>query len=230
MNLSTQPFDLKKNQSSYSLVVFDWDGTLMNSTPDIAAAIQAACRDLELPVPDKAAASWVIGLSLEKALYALVPDLSETQRPLFIDRYRYHFLRRDPHLELFEGVKPMLDALREKNVVLAVATGKTRVGLDRTLQATGLKEYFEVTRCADETFGKPHPAMLQEIMHHVMAEPNQAVMVGDTSHDLDMAANAGVHGLGVSYGAHPLDILKKSPHQDVLHDVNSVKKWLIDRT
>ena len=213
----------------YRLIVFDWDGTLMNSTADIAYAIQAACRDLELPVPDTAAASWVIGLSLERALYSVVPDLTESQRPLFLDRYRYHFLRRDPHLELFDGVQNLLDTLRERSLTLAVATGKSRVGLDRTLTATGLKDYFAITRCADETFGKPHPAMLQEIMQHLYIEPHEVVMVGDTSHDLDMAANAGVHGLGVSYGAHTVEHLKKSPHQDILHSVAAVKSWLLER-
>lgn len=215
---------------NYRLVIFDWDGTLMNSTPDIARAIQAACRDLELPVPDAAAASWVIGLSLERALYSVVPNLTEAQRPLFIDRYRYHFLRRDPHIELFDGVRDMLDTLRDQSLTLAVATGKSRVGLDRTLAATGLKDYFAITRCADETFGKPHPAMVQEIMQHVCIEPQEVIMVGDTSHDLDMAANAQVHGLGVTYGAHPIEHLKKSPHQEILHDVASVKRWLLERT
>jgi phosphoglycolate phosphatase len=215
---------------AYRLVIFDWDGTLMNSTPDIARAIQAACRDLELPVPDTAAANWVIGLSLERALYSVVPDLTETQRPLFIDRYRYHFLRRDPHIELFDGVRDMLDTLRERSITLAVATGKSRVGLDRTLAATGLKDYFAVTRCADETFGKPHPAMVQEIMHHIDIDSHEVVMVGDTTHDLDMAANANIHGLGVTYGAHPIEHLRKSPHQDILHDVSSVNRWLLKRT
>jgi phosphoglycolate phosphatase len=215
---------------AYRLVIFDWDGTLMNSTPDIARAIQAACRDLELPVPDAAAANWVIGLSLERALYSVVPDLTEAQRPLFIDRYRYHFLRRDPHIELFDGVRSMLNDLRDRSLTLAVATGKSRVGLDRTLAATGLKDYFAITRCADETFGKPHPAMVQEIMRHVGIEPYEVIMVGDTTHDLDMAANAQVHGLGVTYGAHPIEHLRKSPHQEILHDVASVKRWLLERT
>jgi phosphoglycolate phosphatase len=213
----------------YRLVIFDWDGTLMNSTADIAHAIQAACRDLELPVPDTLAASWVIGLSLERALYSVVPDLAESQRPLFIDRYRYHFLRRDPHIELFDGVQNLLDTLRDRSLTLAVATGKSRVGLDRTLASTGLKDYFAMTRCADETFGKPHPAMVNEIMHHLCIEPHEVVMVGDTSHDLDMAANAGVHGLGVSYGAHTIEHLKKSPHQDILHSIAEVKSWLLER-
>jgi len=215
---------------AYRLVIFDRDGTLMNSTPDIARAIQAACRDLELPVPDAAAANWVIGLSLERALYSVVPDLTEAQRPLFIDRYRYHFLRRDPHIELFDGVRSMLNDLRDRSLTLAVATGKSRVGLDRTLAATGLKDYFAITRCADETFGKPHPAMVQEIMRHVGIEPHEVIMVGDTTHDLDMAANAQVHGLGVTYGAHPIEHLRKSPHQEILHDVASVKRWLLERT
>lgn len=216
--------------TQYDLVVFDWDGTLMDSTGDIAACIQAACQDLELPVPDTAAASWVIGLSLERALYTIVPDLTPEQRELFLQRYRYHYLRRDHTLRLFDGAKEMLEALLAKNVTLAVATGKSRVGLNRVLDAFALKGYFDVTRCADETHGKPHPAMLFEIMEHVMIDPQRVVMVGDTSHDLDMAANAGVHGVAVSYGAHPVEVLKKSAHQAVLHDVSAVRDWLLHRT
>lgn len=214
----------------YEVVVFDWDGTLMDSTGDIVRAMRLACEDLDFPVPDEREAAWVIGLSLEKALEHIVPNLTLEQRPVFLDRYRFHYLARDKELQLFDGVREMLDALRQKGVALAVATGKSRVGLNRALQATGLQSYFEVTRCADETFGKPHPEMLLQIMDELVAQPQDVVMVGDTSHDLNMAANAGVHGLAVSYGAHHASELGQHPHQGLAHNVTDVNEWLSVRT
>ncbi len=215
--------------SHYSVVIFDWDGTLMDSTHSIVAAIQGACRDLELRVPTAAEASWVIGLSLEPALRRAVPDLSKSMEPLFLERYRYHYLSRDTQLKLFEGVPEMLTDLKAAGATLAVATGKSRVGLNRALAATSLQKQFSATRTADETFGKPHPGMLLELMSELMVEPGEVVMVGDTSHDLNMANNAGVHGLGVSYGAHPHDELLACTPSGLVHDVPSLRKWLLDR-
>lgn len=214
---------------AYGLVVFDWDGTLMDSTHSIVAAIQAACRDLELPVPTAAQASWVIGLSLEGALRRAVPQLTPAMMPRFLERYRIHFLLRDPELRLFDGVEPLLEDLANRNVRLAVATGKSRVGLNRVLDATGLRRYFDATRCADETFGKPHPAMLNELMGELDADPEGVIMVGDTSHDMQMASNAGVHGLGVSYGAHPVKEILGCGPQAVVDDVPAMKEWLLAR-
>lgn len=216
--------------SKYELVVFDWDGTLMDSTRDITRAIQAACVDLSLPVPDDARASWVIGLSLDDALNHVVPDLRPHDRPHFLDRYRYHFLRKDGELALFDGVLEMLESLGERGIMLAVATGKSRVGLNRSLSATGLGSYFATTRCADETFSKPHPAMLHEIMDELGVVPDSVIMVGDTSHDLNMAANAQVHGLGVTYGAHSEQELRNHPHQGIVSDLAALHQWLEQRT
>jgi phosphoglycolate phosphatase len=214
---------------TYSLVVFDWDGTLMDSTHSIAVAIQGACRDLELPVPTAAQAAWVIGLSLDQALRKAVPQLTKSMEPLFLERYRYHYLGKDKQLQLFEGVLNMLESLEASGAILAVATGKSRVGLNRALAATSLQQRFASTRCADETFGKPHPGMLLELMDELMVPPEQVVMVGDTSHDLQMAANAGVHGVGVTYGAHPHEELKNHPHQGIVHDVPQLTTWLLER-
>jgi phosphoglycolate phosphatase len=213
----------------YSLVVFDWDGTLMDSTHSIVAAIQAACRDLGLAVPSAEQAGWVIGLSLESALLKAVPGLTQSQLPRFLERYRIHYLLRDPELRLFEGVTQLLDTLVQRNVRLAVATGKSRVGLDRVLAATGLRNRFDATRTADETFSKPHPAMLQEIMRELDMLPERVVMVGDTSHDLLMASNAGVHGVGVAYGAHAVDELHACAPQTVVHSVPELSDWLLAR-
>ncbi|MEI2417259.1 HAD-IA family hydrolase [Orrella sp. JC864] len=214
---------------SYSLVVFDWDGTLMDSTHSIVAAIQAACRDLDLPVPSASAASWVIGLSLESALRRAVPGLTAALMPRFLERYRIHYLTRDPELRLFEGIPGLLEDLAARNIRLAVATGKSRVGLNRVLAATGLGPRFETTRCADESFSKPHPAMLHEIMQELDVPPAQVLMIGDTSHDLQMAANAGVHALGVTYGAHEHKELLACAPQAIVHDVAGLREWLLPR-
>ena len=213
----------------YSLVVFDWDGTLMDSTHSIVAAIQAACRDLELPEPSASDASWVIGLSLESALRRAVPQLTASQLPLFLERYRIHYLTRDPQLRLFDGVRDLLRDLAAQGAKLAVATGKSRVGLNRALAATGLADVFDATRCADETFSKPHPAMLLEIMRELDVDPAGAVMVGDTSHDLHMARNAGIHGVGVTYGAHAREELASCGPQALVGSVRELDAWLSGR-
>ncbi|OZI23355.1 HAD family hydrolase [Bordetella genomosp. 9] len=213
----------------YSLVVFDWDGTLMDSTHSIVAAIQAACRDLELPVPSASQASWVIGLSLESALRRAVPDLTNAMMPRFLERYRVHYLLRDPELKLFDGVRELLAELASRDVRMAVATGKSRVGLNRALAASGLVEAFDATRCADETFSKPNPTMLYEIMDELGVQGEQVVMIGDTSHDLQMATNAKVHGVGVTYGAHLRDELEAQAPQAVIESVPGLREWLLPR-
>lgn len=214
---------------SYSLVVFDWDGTLMDSTHSIVAAIQAACRDLELPVPSASQASWVIGLSLESALRRAVPDLTNAMLPRFLERYRVHYLLRDPELKLFDGIRELLAELADRDIRMAVATGKSRVGLNRALAASGLVDAFDVTRCADETFSKPNPTMLYEIMDELGVQGEQVVMIGDTSHDLQMAANAKVHGVGVTYGAHLRDELEAQAPQAVIESVSDLREWLLAR-
>lgn len=214
----------------YKLVVFDWDGTLMDSTHSIVAAIQGACRDLDLPVPSASEASWVIGLSLESALRRAVPSLTQSMVPRFLERYRTHYLLRDPELRLFDGVAEMLAALGGTDTLLAVATGKSRVGLDRALAATAMRGVFAATRTADETFSKPHPAMLQELMQELDVAPENVVMIGDTSHDLRMATNAGVHGVGVAYGAHTVAELQSCAPQTVVNSVLELQQWLMPRS
>lgn len=216
--------------NQYQLVIFDWDGTLMDSTRDIVRAIQAASADLGLPVPDDTRASWVIGLSLPQALAHAVPDLTERDRARFLERYQYHYLTRDSKLTLFEGVNEMLTELGQRDVLLAVATGKSRAGLNRALEYSGLAPHFATTRCADETFGKPHPAMLHEILDVLDMPVGTAVMVGDTSHDLNMAANASMAGLGVTYGAHSEEELRSHPHTHLVSDLAALRNWLSERT
>lgn len=191
----------------FELLVFDWDGTLMDSAGAVVASIQESCRDLGLPVPERERASHIIGLGLKDALAYAVPELPPSDYGKLAERYRHHYLARDSDLELFPGMREMLAALKQQGYLLAVATGKSRAGLERVLEATQLKQYFDSSRCADETRSKPHPAMLQELMQELLIEPEATLMIGDTAHDLQMAVNAGVPALAVSYGAHPRDSL-----------------------
>ena len=186
----------------FELLVFDWDGTLMDSAGAIIASIQESCRDLGLPVPGREQASHVIGLGLKDALSYAVPELPASDYGKLAERYRHHYLARDPDIELFPGMREMLGELKQQGHLLAVATGKSRAGLDRVLEATQLKPYFVASRCADETHPKPHPAMLQELMAELVIGPDVTLMIGDTAHDLQMAVSAGVPALAVSYGAH----------------------------
>lgn len=212
------------------LLVFDWDGTLMDSTAHIAASIQAACSDVGLPIPPMNQASHVIGLGLHEALAKVVPDIRQDQVPLLVDRYRFHYLSADERLVLFSGVREMLVDFKERGHCLAVATGKSRVGLNRALHASGLQPLFDATRCADETHSKPHPAMLLELMDQLGVGAASTFMIGDTTHDLLMAANAGTRGVAVSYGAHEVEHLRTVPSAAMVHSVAELHSTLLKMT
>jgi phosphoglycolate phosphatase len=212
--------------SKYSLIVFDWDGTLMDSTAGIALAIQHAARDLGLPVPDRAQAHHVIGLGLEDALRAAVPALPKERYTDFVEAYRRHFLARQEEMVLFPGVRELLGELSARGLQLAVATGKSRRGLDHQLGVTGLRALFAASRCADETKPKPHPAMLLELMHELAFEKHELLMIGDTSHDLGMAQSAGVDAVAVGYGAHPLESLSAWKPRASVASVGELRQWL----
>ncbi|MCA1937057.1 MAG: HAD-IA family hydrolase [Dechloromonas sp.] len=211
----------------YELVVFDWDGTLLDSAGAIVKAIQAACRDLDLPVPDNARASHVIGLGLADAMRHAVPDLAPENYQAMVDRYRFHYLSGDHALTLFDGVPAMLARLHAAGHILAVATGKSRLGLERALDHSGLRPFFSASRCADECHSKPHPQMLEELMAEFGVASSATVMIGDTSHDLLMASNAGVDALAVTYGAHPHDHLLEHAPLACLHDIAELDAWLM---
>lgn len=213
-------------RQQFDLIVFDWDGTLMDSTAHIARSIQAACRDLGLPVPANEAARFVIGLGLRDALQIAAPSLDPTDYPRLAERYRYHYLVKDAQTELFAGVRELLAELSSLGYLLAVATGKSRVGLNRALAEARLTSAFDGTRCADETFSKPHPAMLQELTRELGQDLARTVMIGDTTHDLQMATNAGAAGLAVTYGAHPADALAKLEPRFIADDVAALADWL----
>ena len=210
----------------YELVVFDWDGTLLDSAGAIVRAIQSACRDLALPVPEDARARHVIGLGLVDAMRHAVPDLTPERYQEMVDRYRFHYLSGDHELTLFDGVPEMLERLRDAGHMLAVATGKSRVGLERALDHSGLRHLFLGSRCADECHSKPHPQMLEELMAEFAVANTATVMIGDTSHDLLMASNAGVDGLAVTYGAHPHDHLLEHKPVACLQTVAELDQWL----
>ncbi|MDY0072182.1 MAG: HAD-IA family hydrolase [Thauera sp.] len=217
------------NQSAanFDLIVFDWDGTLYDSAAAIARTIQLSCADLGLPVPSDEAARYVIGLGLEDALRHAAPALAEKDYPLIIERYRVNFLARDFELELFAGVNELIPRLAGRGQLLGVATGKSRQGLERALEFTGLGAHFIATRCADECFSKPHPAMLEELMDELGCAPERTLMVGDTTHDLQMAKNAGVSSLAVAFGAHPQLALEAEAPLACVETPAQMVQWLL---
>ena len=192
----------------YEMIVWDWDGTLMDSTPTIVDCIQKSCADLSLPVPADELASHVIGLGLQDALRIAVPQLTPTQYPQMLERFRYYYLAKDHELNLFNGIRELLAQLKARGHYLAVATGKPRAGLNRSLKFHELEDMFVDSRTADETRSKPHPQMLHELSESLMIPVGKMLMIGDTSHDLLMASNAGVDAVAVTYGAHPAQSLK----------------------
>ena len=187
----------------YEMIVWDWDGTIMNSTPTIVDCMQKACADLDLQIPNDALASHVIGLGLNESIKIILPDLDPGDYPIVLERFRYYYLSQDHELILFHGIRELLRELKTKGHLLAVATGKPRHGLDRTLLHHRLENFFHDTKTADQTRAKPHPQMLLELIERWKTPAHKVLMIGDTSHDLKMAKNAGVDAIAVSYGAHP---------------------------
>lgn len=211
----------------YELLIFDWDGTLMDSAAAIAEALQQSCADLGLPVPPTREARYVIGLGLTDAMRHILPDLPESEYPKVVDRYRLHFLRRDGGTTLFDGARELIEALHAQGYLLAVATGKSRRGLDRALQDTGLGSHFHVTRCADEGFAKPHPGMLTAILDDLATPAGKALMIGDTTHDLTMAAAAGVDAVAITHGAHEPEALAACKPRRIVDGLPELREWLL---
>ncbi len=212
----------------FDLIAFDWDGTLFDSTAIITWCIQAAVRDVGGTVPSDQAASYVIGMGLMQALAHAAPDVPQEKYPELGARYRHHYLARQDDISLFDGVLPLLAELRQRSHHLAVATGKSRAGLDLALRTVQLQGLFDASRTADETAGKPHPRMLQELMREFGLEPQRVLMVGDTTHDLQMARNAGCASVAVSYGAHPVDGFAAWDPLFVAHSVAQLRDWLME--
>lgn len=212
---------------NFDLLVFDWDGTLMDSAAAITASLQAACRDLELPVPNEERARYVIGLGLNDAMAHILPGLDPARYPEVVARYRVHFLERDSDTALFPGAAPVVVALHGAGFLLAVATGKSRRGLERALAATELERYFHATRCADEGHAKPHPGMLLGLMEQLGVTAGRTLMIGDTTHDMEMARAAGVPRLGAAYGAHSKEALLGYGPVACVDDFEGLRQWLM---
>ena len=210
----------------FDLIAFDWDGTLFDSTQIIVRCIQAAVKDVGGTVPTDQAASYVIGMALMQALAHAAPDVPPAKYPELANRYRFHYVQHQDDLSLFEGVLPMLADLRDAGHLITVATGKSRRGLDDVLHSKDLKGVFDGSRTADQTAGKPHPLMLQELMAEFDVLPERVLMIGDTTHDLQMALNAGCASVGVSYGAHEPDAFHVLQPLAVAHSVRELHDWL----
>lgn len=198
----------------------------MDSTATIVKCIQSAAKDLGLPIPNENAASYVIGLSLADAMRMAMPDIDPKYYPRMVERYRYHYLAKDHELPLFAGVREMLNELAQDGYFLAVATGKSRVGLSRALHTANLMSVFDATRCSDETFSKPHPAMLQELTRELGQDMRRTLMIGDTTHDLLMANNAGASAIAVEYGAHDAALLEPLNPVYSAKSVDELHHWL----
>ena len=211
----------------FDLIAFDWDGTLFDSTAIITRCIQAAVVDVGGSKPSDQAASYVIGMGLMQALAHAAPDVPQDKYPELGARYRFHYMAKQNDISLFEGILPLLQALRERQHLLTVATGKSRRGLDEALHAVELQGIFDGSRTADETTGKPHPRMLQELMAEFDVAPERTLMIGDTTHDLQMALNAGCASVGVSYGAHEPDAFTALNPLFVAHTVADLRDWLL---
>jgi len=211
----------------FDLLVFDWDGTLMDSTAVIAGSLQAACADLGLPVPSEERARHIIGLGLHDAMRHVLPDVPPMIYPQVVERYRVHFVSREQSAPLFAGVEEMLKTLQASGHLLAVATGKSRRGLDRVLERTGLKSLFDATRCGEEAASKPAPEMLYELQAELGVNKAATLMIGDTTHDLQMALNAGCASVGVSYGAHEPAAFDSLRPRFVAHSVPELHAWLL---
>jgi phosphoglycolate phosphatase len=212
----------------FDLIVFDWDGTLFDSTRLIARCIQAACADVGAAVPSDRDASYVIGLGLADALRHAAPDVPSERYGELAERYRHHYLSSQDEIVLFDGTLEMLRALKARNHWLAVATGKTRRGLEQALAGSPLASVFDATRTADETRGKPDPLMLVELMRELGAAAGRTLMVGDTTHDLELARNAGADCVAVSYGAHGAAALAPLSPCAVVESLAALRSWLAE--
>ena len=214
----------------YDLIVFDWDGTLMDSASAIVNSIRAASRDAGFPVPSQDDARHVIGLGLMEAMAYLFPEAQQAECERLSACYKQHYLKAvDEGIHLFEGAEDTVRYLKDKHL-LAVATGKSRRGLDSAFEITGIGHLFDASRCADESFSKPHPAMLLELMERLNVAPNRTLMIGDTTHDLQMAANAGVDALALCHGAHTRSALTELAPLACLNDFTELRSWFERKT
>jgi len=211
----------------YELLIFDWDGTLMDSESKIINCFQAALSDTGIaPIEDDRIRD-IIGLGLKESMEVLLPDHNQATHNLVVEAYREHFLVRDTtEMPMFPGVIDGIRRLHEQRYTLAIATGKARRGLNRVLNGHELENLFHVTRCADETVSKPHPLMLQQILEATKIPAENALMIGDSVYDLQMATNAGIDSLAVSYGVQSCDRLLEHAPIGCMHEFEDLYAWL----
>lgn len=214
-------------RSDYKLLIFDWDGTLADSIGRIVEAMHVASQRSGFALCDDLAVKGIIGLGLPEAIRTLYPEISDTELVAFRQHYADHYIALEAEPSpLFEGVVESLAAFRDEGYHLAVATGKARRGLDRVLKSHGWQDYFDITRAADETASKPHPLMLEQILAHCAVRPEQALMIGDSSFDLQMARNAGMPSVAVSYGAQSIDALRAYEPRLAIDHFSQLRAWL----
>lgn len=218
-------------QSKFELLVFDWDGTLMDSVEHIVSALIAAAKDINAPERHHTELRDIIGLGLREALDRLYPEMNDDEITHLCDRYRYHFVEANTvHSSLFHGVEKMLLNLQSNGLKLAVATGKARAGLQRVFDDTGYGNFFHTSRCADESGSKPQPHMLHEIMSELSVPAEKTLMIGDTAYDMEMAHNAGTASLAVSYGVHDCERMGQFSPLDCVHSIEELECWLYTHT
>jgi phosphoglycolate phosphatase len=213
---------------SYKLIIFDWDGTLMDSVGRIVSSMQAAAKSAKLSIPSDHDAKQIIGLSLPKAIEILFPKRTEAQAEFLIAQYKLQYVELNTTpTPLFDNALNLLTRLRTTDKLLAVATGKGREGLQRVWQVTDTEQYFHTSRCADEAHSKPDPQMLHSLLTELNIEAKQAVMIGDTSHDLEMARRAGVDSIGITLGVHDKDVLSQYQPKAIVDSLFELETLLI---
>ncbi len=218
---------LDRNSTRFDLVIFDWDGTLMDSLAQIVRSVKLAALDLGVPEPSDAAARDIIGLGLPEAMQVLFPQVPEVEREALRHRYAHHFVAGvGGHSQPYAGAEALLQQLSGAGRQLAVATGKSRAGLNRVLAHTGWSSYFSATRCADETASKPNPLMLKELLLELRVPLERAVMIGDTHYDLEMAQRLGMPSIGVSYGVHSAERLAEHAPIAICQDMSELASTL----
>ncbi len=214
----------------YRCIIFDWDGTLMNSLQKISESVRSAAIDVDLPVPTDAQAKNIIGLGLNDSMMKLFGDIGAEKISQVVERYKHHFVHQNKTEQpLYKGVLNGLEELSQSGAFLCVATGKARAGLERVLNAESMHDFFIYTRCADESRTKPHPQMLLDTLDYLALDKRDCLMVGDTEYDMQMADNAGIDGLGISHGAHSADRLIKANARHVVSDFSELMEWTLPR-
>ena len=213
-------------QTNYDLIIFDWDGTIANSAGIIVESVKAACISEGVALPSDYSISGIIGLGLEEAFTRLFPDMQKSSLISLQALYRDAYLRRMDEIVLFDGVDLGIKGLYNQGYALGIATGKSRRGLNNALNKSNLYSYFKVTKTMDECFSKPHPQMINEILESLMIENHRALMIGDSSYDMEMAANAKVDSIGVLYGAQTMTQLQLHNPLALIENAHDLFLWI----